>query len=112
MEFQDMLDKIKSIPLLQLQQQEDRFFGAVMRTEQLNILQPLLTSFFGLPLKPPSGQVTVEVANLTRPYGGIRENQTLYFKTQQDRQILAMIWPWNDGSNFTLKIFQDTLAKN
>ena len=110
MEFQEMLNKIKGIPLLQLQEQQDKFFGVVMKTDQLQVLEPLLASFFGLPLKPPHSQVTPEVARITRPYGGIMENQTLYFRRQyQERSILAMIWPWNDGSNFTLKIFQDAM---
>jgi len=110
MEYRDMIEQIRGLPIIQLQEQSDTFFGAVMATAEFGHLESLLNGFFGQPIKPPQTKATPEVAQITEPHGGIRENQTLYFrKGCQNRSILAMIWPWNDGSNFTLKIFQDII---
>ena len=111
MEYRDMIDQIKVLPLIQLQEQSDTFFGVVMATAEFKQLEPLLNNFFGQPIKPPQTEATPEVSQMTESYGGIRENQTLYFrKGYQNRSILAMICPWGDGNSFTLKIVQDVIA--
>ena len=110
MEFRDMIDKIKILPLLELQEKDGDFLGAVMTTDNSCRLEQLLNDFFGQPLKPPQTEASAEISQIAGPYGGIRENQTLYLrKGYQNSSILAMIWPWNNGSNFTLKIFRERL---
>jgi len=45
-----------------------------------------------------------EIEKAIASFGGIRGDQTLYFISDADGIILAMLWPWGDGSHITLKL--------
>ena len=107
MNIVDMLESIKQIPILQLQEKEGNFFGAVLKNSELKGIQEILRTFFGQPLKPKDVLVSQDVTDLSCQYGGIRANQTLYYRKEGNNVTLAMIWPWDDNQRFTLKIINE-----
>lgn len=107
MNIVDMLESIKKIPSLQLQETAGNFFGAVLNTSELTVIQDILNTFFGEPLKPENVKATQDVTDLSCQYGGVRDNQILYYKKDGSDTTLAMIWPWGDNQKFTLKIIHE-----
>lgn len=107
MDIIEMLESIKRIPSLQLQEKGKDFLGAVIDNNELVSIRDILDAFFGPPLKPENTKVTAEVADISNPYGGIRENQTLYYRKDGNDRVLVMLWPWNDNSRFTLKVIRE-----
>ncbi len=63
-----------------------------------------LTDIFGPAVKKPGEKPSNKMAELTRNYGGIWDNQALFKKDSQNGTIIAMFWPWNDEEHVTLKI--------
>jgi hypothetical protein len=37
-------------------------------------------------------------------FGGIRDDQVLYFKKDNEYSFFAMLWPWTDEYHITVKI--------
>jgi hypothetical protein len=67
----------------------------------LNVLDSLLSP----PAKPAGAKPSQEIKNITAPFGGVRDNQTLYKKDTPEGSWLAMLWPWGNQQQTTLKLF-------
>ena len=59
---------------------------------------------FGQPKNKQGAQPAKEDLALSHDYGGIRANQVLYKRDFEKGSVLAMFWPWGDGSLITLKV--------
>ena len=53
--------------------------------------------------------IALRFAQVTKNYGGIQKQQTLYYKDRDGVADCAMIWPWNDGSRSTVKMAQGVI---
>ncbi len=66
--------------------------------------EEILTDMLGPPAKKAGDETTQFFFNLTVNYGGILDDQTLFYKKFNGTSIIAMIWPWKDKNEVTLKI--------
>jgi len=67
-------------------------------------LEKILSNILGPATKRAGKEVKQSYLDLTIKYGGILDDQTLFYKKFEKNSIIAMIWPWKDNNQATLKI--------
>ena len=85
----------------------EEYFEAVFESKDLDALQEMLERGIGKCLKPPGGRVRLpkNVNELAESFGGLRPEQSFYFKEENGEYIYAALWPWeSNSSRITLKI--------
>lgn len=107
MNFQNLILEIKKIQLREIRTNTGDYFEAVVPKDRLSELEKLLAVHFGLPVKPAGVFATGEVNKYSRPYGGVRYEQTMYLKRLEQGLEFAFLWPWGCGTLVTLKIIND-----
>lgn len=105
MTLDELRTKINKLRLEERRIDEPRALEAVLETGQLPALTEILESYFGCALKKPGERPSRELAKVADPYGGIRQNQSLYYRRDENSSAIAMIWPWSDGLLVTLKVY-------
>ena len=106
MTFQDFLVEIQTIKLEESRAQTEDYFEAVISKEGLDPLRKILTAYFGPPLKPEGDSPSGEASRNAKLYGGIRKDQTMYFRRDEGVCECALLWPWGSGTRITVKIIQ------
>ena len=82
----------------------DEYGELVFFNKDIAELNKLLSDMLGPAVKPKGIQPTKEDKLLTKEYGGIRIEQTLFKKDYNDISIIAMLWPWQSTEHTTLKV--------
>lgn len=59
-----------------------------------------LSTALGPPSKPLGEKPTSEQERTAEPWGGVRKSQILF----EGQGVVALIWPWEGGERFTLKM--------
>ena len=77
-----------------------------MDREHLASLCQLLEVYFGSPLKPEGQAPSGKANQLAQAYGGIRADQTMYWRQSSEHDEFALLWPWGNGVRLTAKIIQ------
>ncbi len=106
MSFQEMLAEIQTLKLAEKRAQTADYLEVVVERDHLGSLCKILESYFGVPLKPEGQAPSGKASQLAEPYGGIREDQTMYCLQGAERDEFALLWPWGNGIRITAKIIQ------
>lgn len=64
----------------------------------------VLSEMLGPPVKPAGQKTTRQEFSMTVEYGGIADNQVMFYKKFDDNKVIVMLWPWKDNARITLKI--------
>jgi hypothetical protein len=107
--FPELVKQLKKIPFDEIRKESEGYFEIVLSTKHLINLYPIFESYYGVPFKPSGVAPSDKAQNLTRNYGGIQKQQTLYYVNRNGVSDCAMIWPWNDGSRSTVKMAQGVI---
>ena len=88
----------KSVPM-EIRSDSKDYLEAVVTREGLDILQPILVRHLGNAAKGPGEEATFPppIVKLVASLGGVRQEQSFYYKEEKNRVIFAALWPW--GSN-------------
>jgi hypothetical protein len=88
----------KSVPI-EIRTDSKEYLEAVVTREGLDLLKPILTRYFGAPAKAPGEEATLpaHIVKLVASLGGLRQEQSFYYKEEKKRVVFAALWPW--GSN-------------
>jgi len=108
MTFQELLAQIQTLKIEESRGQAEEYFEAVISTANLDALHKILTSYFGAPLKPEGVPPSSEAKECAGPYGGIRKDQTMYFRRDGEYSECALLWPWGSGNRVTMKVIRST----
>jgi hypothetical protein len=106
MTFQDLLAQIQTLKVEESRGQTGEYFEAVISRADLDPLHKILTAYFGAPLKPEGHSPSSEAKEHAGPYGGIRKDQTMYFRLDGEYSEYALLWPWGSGNRVTIKIIR------
>ena len=82
----------------------------VMAAGRADEFQAALEKYFGPPLKPKNQKPTSTDKSLASPHGGVRFEQTLFFKEGDGSCSIGLLWPWGNGESITVKIYPDVPA--
>lgn len=107
MSFQEMLNEARKLKCIESRANLDYYFEIVVPRDGLDVVEGVLKSYFGVPLKPKGQPATPEIAGQAKPYGGIQANQTMYFHQGSTGGEFAFLWPWGDGTSITVKIMTE-----
>ena len=106
MQFNGLINEIKSVVFDSLRADQENYFEAVVLNIELAKLTTKLENFFGLPLWPSTNPLPLKLQQLIEGFGGILPEQTLYFWNEGSDYILVMLWPWRDAMHTTVKIIK------
>ncbi|MDD5226039.1 MAG: hypothetical protein PHV97_02510 [Candidatus Omnitrophica bacterium] len=106
MTFQDFLAQIQTVKIEESRAQTEEYFEAVIAKASLDPLHKILTAYFGPALKPEGCSPSGEANRRAKPYGGIRKDQTMYFRRDAEHCECALLWPWGSGTRITIKVSQ------
>ncbi len=106
MTFQDFLNQIHSLRIEESRAHTEEYFEAVIDKSGLDSLHKILTAYFGPPLKPAGHVPSWKARRHAKPYGGIRREQTMYFRQDGNHSECALLWPWGSGARITIKVTQ------
>jgi len=105
-DFEQVKKRVKELQFDTVRLDSDDIFEAVIIKKNIGQLISLLESFFDLPVFPSKNKLSSEICHAINPFGGIGPGQTLYYSNLGSSTVFAMIWPWQDGQNITVKIIK------
>lgn len=76
----------------------------VFNTKDAGRWDDILKKFLGAAVKTSGSPPSSAHSDLTRPFGGVYKDQTLYHHKAAGVEIIAMFWPWQNGQQVTLKL--------
>jgi hypothetical protein len=82
------------------------YLEAVINTKDLELLNSLLGKYLGSAAKECGKEANLpkEIQNIVDSLGGLRNEQSFFYRQDGDQVIYATIWPWNsDPNKITLK---------
>jgi len=82
----------------------DQSIELVFCNKDLDQWLKLLTDAFGPAIKSPGANPSREDQTVTKEYGGIRTDQTLFRSGDDNMYVIAMLWPWLSAKFTTLKV--------
>ena len=106
MTFPALLAEIQKIKAEERREQTAEYLEMVIAKGALESLHKILTAHFGPPLKPEGSAPSGEANREAKPYGGIRKDQTMYFRRDAEHNECALLWPWGGGARITIKVIQ------
>ena len=104
MQFKELKARVESINFNELRENSDDYFEAVVSNVELPKLNIIFKEFFGLPVWPSEQELPLYIKDVIKDSGGIGPGQTLYLYSQGNNTIFAMLWPWQDKQQTTIKI--------
>ncbi len=106
MTFSEMIEAVKKNPCEEKRAQDDNYLEVVVKKPDLKAFSSVLQDYFGPPFKPEGKSPSAEAERVAQPYGGVRGNQTMYFRRTDEGTEVALLWPWGCGTLLTLKIIR------
>ena len=104
MTLSDILERCETLEIKRKKKVTEDYLELVILKKDIRQWNELLTGMLGEPIKPASQKPSGEAKRLTKKFGGIRPDQTLFRKKFDSYTILGMLWPWRDKKTVTLKI--------
>ena len=104
MTLKEIIKKCGTLRIYEERCVTDEFYEIVFSNEDTDEWNKRFADIFGHAIKPAGIQPTKDDQYLTKDYGGIWLEQTLFRREFDDGTVIAMFWPWQDGIHTTLKM--------
>jgi hypothetical protein len=104
MQPQEILEKCGHLEIKREKKVTPDYVELVFFVRDTAAWMKLLSGIFGKAVKPTWQKPTGRDHQLTKEFGGIRTEQTLFMKDFNGYTVLAMVWPWKDKTLCSLKI--------
>jgi hypothetical protein len=104
MEFDKVKSGIKNIGLNTTRVDTGDYFEAVVNKDSLDKVVQVLESLLGKAVWPSQNKPPKEAGKVVGNFGGLRKDQTLFFLNENGVSLFAMLWPWQNGEEITIKI--------
>ena len=104
MTLKEFAQRIAGLNVYQIREEGDDYHERVIFSADIQEWNTILEEILGPAVKPAGVAPSGTDLALCQIYGSIMTNQVLYRKAFGDGTILAMLWPWQDGTHTTLKI--------
>ncbi len=101
----EILKKFDGLQIFEKRFLSEDYGEVVFFSKDLDQWSRILSELIGPPLKPAGQKTKEEHLKLSMKYGGVNDNQTLFQKGLEDGgMLIALLWPWNNGTYTTLKL--------
>jgi len=104
MELKEIIEKCKTLNIYEERFITDNYYEIVFYTKDNDQWIKLFTEILGPAANPAGAVPSEEDTELTKKYGGVRDDQTLFKKKVGNPGVAVMFWPWQDGVRTTLKV--------
>ena len=104
MEFTEIKAQIRNLSPDSIRVDDDCYLEAVFNKESIGRVMKALEEILGKPLRPSQDKIPGDTQKLIDGFGGLRKGQTLFFSNKDGVSLFAMLWPWQDGENTTIKL--------
>jgi len=103
-----MIDEIKEALSMEIRpnSQGSEYLEAVIDTKDIELLNSLLKRYLGPAAKERGKEANLpkEIEKLVDSFGGLREEQSFFYRQEGHQVIYAALWPWeSDPTKITLK---------
>ena len=102
--LKEILEKCRKLRIDQERSITDEYAEVTFYSSDTDEWIKMFVDIVGPAIKPKGEKPTQEDLELTKEYGGICDNQTLFKKEYDDVNVIVMFWPWQNGATTTLKI--------
>jgi len=100
----EIVERCSTLRIYEKRRIADDYKELVFYSKDTDQWHKIFTDILNPAIKPEGVKPTKDDLALTRDYGGISDNQTLFKKEYEDATVIAMFWPWQDGAYTTLKM--------
>jgi len=104
----NLIEEIKEALSMEIRSnsQGSEYLEAVINTKDLELLNSLLRKYLGSATKECGKEANLpkEIQNIVDSLGGLRNEQSFFYRQDGNQVIYAAIWPWeSDPNKITLK---------
>jgi len=100
----EILEKCGQLKVEENRVNSSSYIEQVIFADEIDQWNKVLTGVLGPAVKPAGQKTTPQYFALTVNFGGIFDDQTLFYKNFENNSIIAMFWPWKNKIYVTLKI--------
>ncbi len=104
MTLREIIEKCSMLGVYDERYITDEYSELVFYNKEIHEWNQILADILGPAIKPAGAKPTKDDLHLTKDYGGIWVDQTLFKKVFDDVTVIAMFWPWQDDIHTTLKM--------
>jgi hypothetical protein len=105
MTLKEIMKKCGTLGIYEERRISDGFCELVFYNKDADEWSKIFADILGHAIKPAGTEPTENDQYLTKHFGGILFDQTLFKKEFDGVTVIAMFWPWQDGLHTTLKMF-------
>ena len=103
-----LIEEIKKAMTLEIRSnsQGSEYLEAVIDTKDIELLHSLLKKYLGPAAKEHGEEANLpeEIQGMVDSLGGLRKDQSFFYKREGHQVIYAALWPWGSNPNkITLK---------
>ena len=102
--LKEIIDMCSELNIYEKRCISDEYSEIVFYSRDTDEWSSIFTEIMGPAAKPKGEKPTSYDASLTKDYGGIFDNQTLFKKDYEGAVVIVMLWPWQGGDYTTLKM--------
>jgi hypothetical protein len=104
----NMIKEIKDMVRMEIRSNSQgmEYLEGVIHTKDLELLNSLLKKHLGSPAKESGKESNLpkEIQNIVDSFGGLRNEQSFFYRREGHQVFYAAIWPWqSDPNKNTLK---------
>jgi len=104
MNVSDILQRCSHLKIDRKHDISEDYVERVFFKKDIGQWKEILGDILGPAVKQAGAKTTQSLFDLTAHYGGLMDDQTLFYKKFDDNSVIAMFWPWKDNNQITLKI--------
>lgn len=104
MTAKQIIDSLNDVEIYQHRKVVDNYAEIVIMSKDILVCTEVIQQILGQPQSAAGIEPTDEDIELTKAFGGLAGNQTLFRKDFADNIIISMFWPWQDGEHITVKV--------
>lgn len=102
--LKEIIEKCSTLSIAEVRSASEDSYELVFFSQETEQWSKLLSDVLGPAVKPKGVKPTQEQDDLTKDYGGIFADQTLFKKDFDNATVLGMFWPWQDNIHTTLNL--------
>jgi len=103
--IEKIYEKVKNFKIVEIRNKSAENLELVFFAEEQEKWSRALQEVLGEPHKPAGTHPSKEQQSMTEEFGGIYAEQTLFVQRLEEGNVIGMMWPWQDQTHITLKIF-------
>ncbi|MDD5270486.1 MAG: hypothetical protein PHE80_04770 [Candidatus Omnitrophica bacterium] len=104
MTFKELMEEVRAVDFDTVRVDSYYYFEAVVLRDKVPLLKEKLGKVFGEPVCPAKKKLGADIQQAIEDFGGIRDDQVLYFLKDKEFSYFAMLWPWTDEYHTTVKV--------